>query len=152
MSVNNQGSERIIEPYSLAYKKPAGKPAREYFYAYDRTGGSSGPGIKAFVNENVLELTITEEIFEPRYEIELSKAGEVGSKSYFGKNFGNSTERNWVTKRKGSLFGINTFQKNFKIQCPYCQKVFRRKSNSLTLNDHKSPDGYRCGGRRGYLV
>lgn len=158
MKMHYQGTERIIEPYSLTYKKPAGKPAREYFYAYDRTGGSSGPGLKAFVNENVQQLSITEESFDPRYEIELSKAGEVGSNGYFGNTFRNSLEPNRVRNRKHSKFGIykstkfNTFQQTYKIQCPYCQKIFRRKSNSLTLNDHKTPEGYRCGGRKGYLI
>ena len=35
--------------------------AREYFYAYDRTGGSSGPGIKAFVHDKIAALEKTEE-------------------------------------------------------------------------------------------
>ncbi|MGO6679719.1 nucleotidyl transferase AbiEii/AbiGii toxin family protein [Rhizobium leguminosarum] len=150
LKLTYNGAERIIEPYSLAYKRPRGKNAREYFYAYDQTGGqTSPPGIRSFVAENVERLEITEEGFEPRYEIELSKAGEEATKGYFGKGFSNTPRPSRVRTRP-SAFG--RAQHMFKVQCPYCQKIFTRKSQSLALNDHKAPNGYRCGGRSGYRV
>lgn len=150
LKLTYNGAERIIEPYSLAYKRPRGKDSREYFYAYDQTGGqTSPPGIKSFVAENVERLEITEEAFEPRYEIELSKAGEEAKKGYFGKGFSNTPRLSRVRTRP-SAFG--RAQRMFKVQCPYCQKIFTRKSQSLALNDHKGPNGYRCGGRSGYRV
>ena len=60
--------ERLVEPYALSYKRAAAQPAREYFYAYDRTGGrSSASGIRSFLNK-VQRFELTEEKFEPRYD------------------------------------------------------------------------------------
>ncbi|RYG58046.1 MAG: nucleotidyl transferase AbiEii/AbiGii toxin family protein [Alphaproteobacteria bacterium] len=140
------GVERLIEPYSLTYKQAQGKPAREYFYGYDRTGGStSGPGIKSFVHASVEDLQPTEEKFEPRFEIELSKAGEMAGKGYFRKGFSASDRRSPKPRLARSA-------RSFKLQCPYCQKVFTRTTRDSTLNEHKAPNGFRCGGRRGSWV
>jgi hypothetical protein len=66
MRLTYHGVERVIEPYALVYKRAAGKQAREYFYAYDRTGGrTSGPSIKSFFNTDIQRLEMTEEKFEP---------------------------------------------------------------------------------------
>lgn len=157
MKLKYHGVERIVEPYSLSYKQAAGKPAREYFYAYDTTGGRNrGPSIKAFLNTDVESLAITDDKFEPRFEIELSKAGEEARNAYFGKSFGGDSRG-----ARGSKTGMGHasksrayqgFERTYKVQCPYCQRIFKRKTESLTLNEHKSSDGYRCGGRRGYRV
>lgn len=159
MRLTYHGVERIIEPYSLAYKQAKGKPAREYFYAYDTTGGQSrGPSIKAFLNTDVEALSLTDDKFEPRYEIELSKAGEDARNAYFGRDF--SAGRAGVTapfgrtriRRMPKTKAFRGYEPTYKLQCPYCQKTFTRKTQSLDLNEHKSPDGYRCGGRRGFRV
>lgn len=158
LKLTYHGVTRVVEPYSLAYKQAQGKPACEYFYAYDTTGGrTTGPGIKTFLNKEVESLAITDDKFEPRYEIELSKAGEEARNAYFGKSFGDGTGRmaRGVSVRMGRVptpRAFKGFEQTYKVQCPYCQKVFTRKTQSLTLNEHKSPDGYRCGGRQGYRV
>lgn len=154
MKIRYHGVERVIEPYSLSYKKAQGKPAREYFYAWDRT---RGPSIKTFVNTDVEALSVLDETFQPQFEIELSKAGEEARKAYFGKPFSESgrrvaTSARTSTQRGKAFRGFGGFESNYKVQCPYCQKVFTRKTQTLTLNEHKSPDGYRCGGRTGYRV
>lgn len=150
------GIERLVEPYALSYKRPAGKPAQEYFYIYDQTGGSSsGPGMKSLVNSGVDKIEITDQLYEPRYEIELSKAGEEARKNYFGKDFSSkSTTRGLqaLTNRSRKPARFKGFQQKYKVQCPYCQKIFTRSTQSLDLKEHKSPNGYRCGGRRGYRV
>jgi len=52
----------MIEPYSLAYKRPQNREACEYFYGYDRTGGqSSGPGIKSFVHRDIQNIRLIDE-------------------------------------------------------------------------------------------
>ena len=79
------GFERMVEPYSLKYKVPKDGVGREYFYAYDTTGGSSGNiSIKSFLSDKIESIENTSEEFEPRYLIELSKAGEFGDRTYFG--------------------------------------------------------------------
>ncbi|WP_196237521.1 nucleotidyl transferase AbiEii/AbiGii toxin family protein [Rhizobium leguminosarum] len=159
MKLTYHGVERIIEPYSLAYKQAAGKPAREYFYAYDTTGGRSrGPSIKAFLNTDVEALSLTDDKFEPRYEIELSKAGEEARNAYFGKDFG-AGRAGGIARSARTRIGrmpkakvFRGYERTYKVQCLYCQKTFTRKTQSLDLNEHKSPDGYRCGGRRGFRI
>lgn len=137
------GVERIVEPYSLTYKQAQGKPAREYFYGFDRTGGAkSPPGIKSFVHTSVQGLELTDEDFEPRFEIELCKAGENAGKGYFGKSFGAGTRRVTASRTLRSSRAL-------KLQCPYCQKVFTRATRDAVLNAHKAPNGFQCGGRRG---
>ena len=43
---------RVVEPYSLVFKRRKDGVAQEYFYAWDRTGGvRSGPGIKTFLHQ-----------------------------------------------------------------------------------------------------
>ncbi len=69
------------------FKRPQGQPAREYFYAYDTTGGRSGrPSIKSFFPEKPQSLENIGESFEPRYPIELTKDGAV-SGGTFGRPF-----------------------------------------------------------------
>lgn len=139
MKLTYHGVERIIEPYSLAYKKAAGKPAREYFYAYDTTGGRSrGPSIKAFLNTDVEALSLTEDKFEARYEIELSKAGEEARSAHFGRDFGaehagrNSRSVGTRIRKMPRAKMFRGHEPTFKIQCPYCQKTFSRKLNRWT--------------------
>jgi predicted nucleotidyltransferase component of viral defense system len=155
MQIRYHGIERVIEPYALSYKKAGGKPAREYFYAHDTTRGDH---IKMFLNTDVESLAVLDEKFEPRHEIELSKAGEDARKAYFGKPFsetrrgcgGGSTRKRVANPKR--FRGLGAFEPAYKVQCPYCQKVFTRKTGSLDLKEHKSPDGYRCSARRGFRV
>ncbi len=91
LAVTYDGVERAVEPYSLAFKRRKDGVAQEYFYGWDRTGGRSGPGIKAFLQGSVQDVQNTEEPFEPRYEVELSKAGDREGESYFGRPFAAQT-------------------------------------------------------------
>lgn len=153
--ITYDGHQRVVEPYSLAYKRRQDGHASEYFYVWDRTGGrSSPPGIKTFFHHKIQNLSLSEEQFEPRYEIELSKAGEAAQRGHFGKPF--------AGKRRVSVFGrpglaqprrrANPFAQTYTVECPYCQKRFKRTTNSAALNAHKDSNGYPCRSRRGYLV
>jgi predicted nucleotidyltransferase component of viral defense system len=86
MSVTYDQITRTVEPYSLVYKRRKDGHAEEYFYVWDRTGGrSSGPGIKALLNTKVQNIRILEEKFDPRFVVELSKAGEPAGDGYFSR-------------------------------------------------------------------
>lgn len=140
------GISRIVEPYSLSFKKKNNGMAREYFYGFDRTGGnSSGPGIKAFLPDKIEMIKNLEEEFEPRYEIELSKSVEPSSIGYFssGGAFRRSSSRTRIR---------STSERKFTIQCPICDKKFTRKTRSTKLNPHKDTYGNKCYGRRGVLI
>jgi predicted nucleotidyltransferase component of viral defense system len=150
------GYDRIVEPYALSYKRPTDGSPREYFYVWDRTGGASGStGIKSLVNPKVENPQILEEKFEPRFEVELSKAGELPENSYFGgggrpaaqgKRGGSSAGR---TKRRPSTYSGGPVQ---VIACAYCGKEFKRKGSGTALKAHKDKRGYDCYGRSGYFV
>jgi predicted nucleotidyltransferase component of viral defense system len=143
------GLEREIEAYSLAYKRRRDGHAEEYFYAYDRTGGrSSGPGIKSFVRSGIQSLAISEATYEPRYPIELAKAGEASARGYFTHpTFGGDARSRAVSRRQ-----VSGFTQTHKIECPYCNKRFTRRKLSMALKPHKDPNGYPCAGRVGYQV
>jgi len=95
LKIEYDGWVRYVEPYSLAFKTAKGKTAREYFYVYDLTGGSSKPGVKSLVADKLTSIENTDIIFEPRYELELSKAVEAHRTAYFQKPFGG----NMITKK-----------------------------------------------------
>jgi len=154
MRITYSGYERIIEPYALTYKRRTDGVAREYFYAWDRTGGSSGEiGIKTFLNPKIENLQVAEEVFEPQFEIELSKAGEATGKGYFQKTFGQK-RKNVGVGRGFSAFGSGGFLSNerkYVTVCNSCGKRFPRKKRSTKINKHKTPEGYDCFGRYGLI-
>jgi predicted nucleotidyltransferase component of viral defense system len=79
------GRTRRVEPYALRFKRRSDGIGQEYLYVWDRTGGNSRPGIKSLLNYRIDDLAITDEPFEPRYEIELTKAGEFSDRPTFSQ-------------------------------------------------------------------
>lgn len=156
MRLTYDGRQRDVEPYSLAYKRRKDGEACEYFYVYDRTGGNSTPpGIRSLFHHKIQDLTVTGATFEPRFDIELSKAGEAPKNQYFGKSFagGRLKVRVGGIRRSSRRMRIrNPFAPTYTVQCPYCLKTFKRNKASTVLHPHKDSNGYRCSARRGYLV
>jgi len=142
------GITRLVEPYSLVYKRRRDGYGQEYFYGYDRSGGrTSGPGIKCFIHDKIQALEPTDQKYEPRFPVELSKAGEYGDKTYFGSTF--SSQR-----FKSSTRSVTHFKSGvtYIIECNYCGKKFKRSKYDTKLNKHNDKYGNRCFGRIGYLV
>lgn len=134
------GVLREVEPYSLIYKVRQDGVAREYFYVYDLTGGrTSGPGLKCLIHPKISAIENTDKIFEPRYEVELSKAGE-----FFGEQIFRGSP--------GPRSSASLYATGYTIQCPICGKRFQRKKYDMKLNLHKDKYGNKCYGRYGYLV
>lgn len=141
MRIMYDGYARLVEPYAIAFKRRKDGFGQEYFYAWDRTGGQSGHiGIKSFFPDKVISAQITDETFEPRYPIEMAKAG-IGhfSTSSFGSG-------------RSSLARSTSYGPVHVVQCSYCGKRFRRKTRSTRLNPHKDRHGNRCLGRSGQLI
>ncbi len=145
--------ERLVEPYALKYKQPQGGRAREYFFAYDLSGGSTGiPGIRTFVAQNMQQVENTETAFVPRedYEIELAKAGEPVDDMYFGnpdrprKMRVARISRRSVRARSGGL--------RYTYQCVQCYKKFTKRRMDSTIGSHKNRFGGECYGRYGQLI
>lgn len=145
------GYERVVEPYSLTFKRRQDGVASEYFYVWDRSGGRSGSvGIKSLFADKVQSVAMTEESFEPRFAVELAK----GDGGYFSSPFSNRASRPISIRPRGvsqaaarSPYGIT-----YTFACPYCDKRFKRHSYDTKLNEHKDKYGNRCFGRMGFLV
>lgn len=141
LQLTYDGISRIVEPYSLEFKRRRDGVANEYLYVWDRTGGKSGPGVKAFFHFKIANLEILDETFEPQYEIALSKAGDVGQSGHFV-----GPRRPRISAR-GKPFGPR-----YVVRCTSCGKEFVRTSRNTGMNSHKTPFGGACRGGRGVLV
>jgi predicted nucleotidyltransferase component of viral defense system len=141
------GLERRVEPYALAFKRRRDGVAREYFYAWDLTGGRSGEvGMKSYTADKVQSVEIAEQTFEPRFPIELAKSGGYFGKQYFsGPGVGTFASRRAPRRSTG-------FSMEYTVECPYCNKRFKRAKYDTRLNEHKDRYGNSCYGRVGYMV
>ncbi len=148
VNINYDGLSRMVEPYALAYKRRKDGVAREYFYGWDQTGGRSGEiGIKSYTADKVQSVSITEKEFEPRFPIELAKAGE-----YFCKPFFSSSPSRVSSGHRPRNFRSSSFSTSYTLECPYCGKKFRRSKYDTKLNEHKDQYGNRCYGRIGVVI
>lgn len=146
LKITYNGAERMVEPYSLKYLQRRDGNEREYLYVYNLIGGNSQPGIRCFVAENVQSVENTDEHFEPRNIIELSKAGETPENPYLFDP--NKPLRTPGAKR----FGTHSYRPRYVYQCNYCGRKFSKRINNGTLGKHKDKYKYPCGGRYGYYV
>lgn len=137
LKLKYDGVTRLVEPYSLVFKTRRDGIAREYFYGFDTTGGSSGPGIKAFLPGKVDSIENTDNPFTPRMEVELSKAGASEIAGRFPSH---------VRKIGMASYG------EIQVQCLTCRKVFKRKNFDTSLNPHKDKNGNPCLGRIGHMI
>ncbi|MDX2360836.1 MAG: nucleotidyl transferase AbiEii/AbiGii toxin family protein [Crocinitomicaceae bacterium] len=142
LELRYSGVTRLVEPYSLSFKKKVNGIAREYFYAYDTTGGvNSGEGLKTFLPDRIQSISVSEIEFTPRFEIELSKSVENSNVGYFSKPSG---------KKKLGYQRMSVSK--FKIQCPACNRQFPRTTRSTKLSEHKDTYGNQCYGKQGFFV
>jgi predicted nucleotidyltransferase component of viral defense system len=139
--------EREAEPYSLKYKTRKDGVSREYLYVYDLTGGKgSGPGLKSWVHQKIESIANTDVEFEPRAEVELSKAGEFFRERYFHGSPGPRLRRSFPGTMR-SFSGTK-----YVFECSVCGKRFYRKKYNTKLKPHKDKYGNRCFGRTGLRV
>lgn len=150
LKIRYNGSDREVEPYSLKYLMRRDGNAREYFYCYNCSGGS-GEGIRCFVASGVESIENTDIRFEPRFFIELSKAGEIPENPFlFDPNKPANARRNRRVLRSA------TYRRNivpkYIYQCNNCGKKFTKSINNGMLNPHKNKNGHPCGGRYGRYI
>jgi hypothetical protein len=151
------GLERLVEPYALKYKIRADGVGREYFYGVDIWGGRSGVvGIKMYTEDKVHSMETTNETFEPRYPIELSRSGEDLGATYFGTPFSSTSRTRTTTATRPRTTWkpkpLSTFGLSYTIRCSVCGKTFKRSSYDTKLNKHKDRFGNQCYGTWGYVV
>ena len=152
MKVRYKGYDRIVEPYSLKYLEKKNGEAREYFYVYNCSGGESALDIRSFLPERLESIENTEEKFIPRFQIELSKAGEMPENPYlFDPNRPVKAPRSrtaFSLPRRQRLYG----QPKYIFQCSICGRKFPKSSHNPTLRPHKGKGGYPCYGTFGVYV
>ncbi|MCX5709972.1 MAG: nucleotidyl transferase AbiEii/AbiGii toxin family protein [Candidatus Omnitrophica bacterium] len=148
LKMRYKGSDRTVEPYSLKYLQRKDGVEREYLYVYNRTGGENEPGIRCFVSERIESIENTNERFEPRFPIELSKAGEKPENPYL---FDPDKPAHVLRVRRGGGAYSKTSLR-YIYQCSFCGKKFSKSTYNGNLRPHKDKNGYPCGGRYGYYV
>jgi predicted nucleotidyltransferase component of viral defense system len=151
--------DRLVEPYELSFKIRKDNIAREYLYAYDTTGGnSSGPGLKTFVSGKVQDIEVTDNDFEPRYDIETIKSGGAETVSRFTERLtGRSRNpfgvaRPIAQKTRSSRLSSVGWGIEYQVECPYCGKRFKIKTMDTELNKHKDKFDNICYGKVGFIV
>jgi predicted nucleotidyltransferase component of viral defense system len=156
MNVKYQGYDRVVEPYSLKYLEKKSGEAREYFYVYNRSGGKSQPDIRSFLPEPLESIENTEEKFEPRYQIEMSKAGEMPENPYlFDPNRPMRVPRpRCSTSGRTSSRISRSFSGGVKyvFKCSNCNKQSIRTSYDSSSRQHKDRNGYPCYGYPIYVT
>jgi len=96
----------------------------------------------------------TEETFEPRFPVEITKAGEISGSLYFEGRPGSRSPFGSVATTRAKTRRRKTRSSAFRyvVQCSVCRKRFRRKKYDTRLHPHKDKYGNRCIGRIGYMV
>lgn len=139
------GVTRLVEPYSLVFKRRADGLGQEYLYVYDRTGGrQSGPGVKSFIHSKIQRIEATAEEFAPRFAVDLARPGEFSRRS------------NAPVHHRNPIRGAASYKprplRRYTYQCTYCARDFVHQTRNTKLNSHNDGYGNKCYGRRGFLV
>ena len=132
-----KNEHRLIEPYSLrktrdgnillhAVRQEDGQPRS---YRVDRIQGATATNVP----------------FSPKYAIELTASGPLDAPELERASIQRMSRFTGIHDRSGT-------DPTYVVECSYCGKKFRRKTNSTTIKEHKSKDGYPCSGRQGHLV
>ncbi|MEE8058200.1 MAG: nucleotidyl transferase AbiEii/AbiGii toxin family protein [Pseudomonadales bacterium] len=138
-------STRIIEPYSLR----RAQNGNILLYAVRSEDGQ----IRAYKIDQINDASITNKVYVPRYQVELSPVGSISSVAQTV----DTTRSLGIPQKSPNLRGTRRRSSGFAsgptyvYRCPVCDKKFRRKRQNSKLNPHKNKDGWPCSGRTGYF-
>lgn len=136
VALTYDGSVRLIEPYSLR-RTNDGNLLLHAIRVEDREP-------RSYRVDRIQRVEVTTQPFRPVYAVEFSAAGPMAAPPQRrGSVYGAARTASRRAQRHGPVY---------VVQCPYCHKQFRRQRRDLALRPHKSPQGYDCSGRRGYLL
>lgn len=130
-----QGTTRLIEPYSL-------RRTRAGYLLLHAIKVASGE-LRAYRVDRIQSVKVTTRPFRPVYAIEFSPSGPLSAPPTRRTAFLGTRSR---TKRAGHGGLV------YVIQCPICDRKFKRTTSETRLRPHKDKTGWRCSGRQGYLV
>ena len=148
LKLSYSGITRLVEPYSLSYKTRKDGVSKEYLYTYDTTRND----IRQFVQEKIEDLEISETKFEPRFEVELLKAGNHPENKYFADPIRKPSTKG--KKKRPSLKFLPSKQSNqiFTFQCQSCGRKFKKKNHDSRMNPHMDKNKNSCRGLFGSFV
>lgn len=132
------GSARTIEPYSLRQTLD-GNLVLHAVRADSREH-------RSYRVDRIESVRVTTRTFNPVYQIEFSGSGPLRAPQTMPTPRPSSFRAPTIRRRTGVVY---------LLQCPYCQRQFRRSNYSDTqLNEHKDSHGSKCpgSGRRGAVV
>ena len=142
-------STRIIEPYSLR----RAQNGNILLYAVRREDGQ----IRSYKIDQINDASITNHVFTPRYQVELSPVGNIATipqqtDTLKSLDIPQRSPSTFPRRRSSPKLRSSRFDNGptYIYRCPMCDKTFRRKKQNLKLNPHKSKDGWPCSGRTGY--
>jgi len=146
---NGRRSKRLIEPYSLRHTQNG----NILLYAVRAEDGQ----IRAYKINQINDANITNKVFVPRYQVELSPSGNFvpttqtappsTNFSLPGRLIGKSSKKRVSRPKASSTYSSKPI---YIYRCPICNKSFRRNTHNPKLNPHKTKDGWPCPGRTGY--
>jgi hypothetical protein len=137
VALTYNGSLRLIEPYLLR-RTQDGHLVLHALRVDNREH-------RSYRVDRMQQVEVTTRPFRPIYAVEFSSAGPMAAPPV-RRTAGDGGSRPAAQRRAR---GIRT---SYIVQRPNCQKQFRRQKRYLTLRPHKTPQGYNCAGRRGYLL
>lgn len=135
-----EGSIRRIEPYSLR-ETQAGQIL---LYAVKSQTGE----IRSYRIDRIEGASVTNQVFRPRYLVELSPSSQPSAPRRFGSSSSLGLPRPTTKSRRTR----STFSPKYQYRCSYCGKTFTKGTYNSSLNPHKNKNGYPCPGRTGYFI
>lgn len=140
------GRTRRIEPYSLRRTQDG----NIILHAWSIESNAH----RSYRVDRIEGAQATSQTFSPRYAVELTPSGPViipptphtAAPRMATPSFRSARP---AAPRRGAQ---PSFGPTYVYQCPYCQKKFRRKTQTSTLNAHKGKNGYPCPGRSAMFV
>ncbi|HET7698658.1 MAG TPA: nucleotidyl transferase AbiEii/AbiGii toxin family protein [Vicinamibacterales bacterium] len=130
------GKHRQVEPYSV---RRAGT-GNVLLYAWELADGH----MKAYKVDEMSAVKAMSATFSPRYQVEISAYGPIQASS-------TAAHPRITTPRQPRPHSARRGP-TYIFQCSYCGKRFEHSTNDSALREHKTQSGWKCSGRRGYLV
>lgn len=150
---NGERGWREIEPYALRRTKADDI----ILHSHDIDKNDH----RGFRVDRIRGAKVTGNSFVPRHAIELTPSGyqsipdtERRAGLIARPSLSPPSRSPWgaAPQRSNKTRGFGTSGVTYVYQCPVCQKKFERKTRDGTLRAHKTPGGWDCSGRTGYLV
>jgi hypothetical protein len=137
------GTSRRIEPYSLRRTLDG----NIVLYAVRVDNGEP----RSYRVDRIQGVRVTDVPFVPRYTVELAPA-ELGIPPTAQGGIGPQRRSLSVGVRRSPRASWLGGGLRYVIQCTVCGKKFERRSQNPQVRPHKSPEGWDCPGRTGFLV